>query len=700
MPSPASLQQAFHLHQQGRLQEALAAYEQFLAQQPMHAEALHFSGLVLYQVGQPDAAAQHIEQSLKIDSHSPDPWCNLALVYQALNRLDAAVHALQEALQRDPKLAEAWSNLANVYLAQERPVEAEQAARRAIALAPKHPAIWFNLALSLQAQDRLNDALQSAATAVQLAPDEIEAKGLLAQLEQASGRLDAARSTITAAIARAPDVAALHFQHARIEEAAGDLAAAAQAYQQVLRIDPTSGPALSDLIFTRKQLADWSHLAALQMRFREGVRGQQSYLTPFTQLSDASSRAEQRRCAEAWSRMFGSTQHWKTRRTLSRERLRIGYLSADFYQHATVLLAAGLFEQHDRSRFEVIAYSTGRDDGSALRARLVAAFDRFVDARMWSAAKLAARIEADGIDILIDLKGHTAGAPTAVLVLRPAPIQVSYLGYPATMGADYIDYLIGDAIVTPFEHAADYSETLVQLPGSYQINDRQRPIATAPGRNQLGLPLEGVVFNCFNASFKLNPQVFDAWSQILAAVPGSVLWLLARRDDDPVIANLRCEAALRGVDPVRLVFTLFQPNAEYLALYRHADLFLDTWPYNAHTTASDALWAGCPVLTWLGETFAGRVAASLLTAVGLPELIAPHAQGYIEQAIALAGDPQRRATLRSYLDEPGRASSLFDTGATARAIERAYLGMAEQYRRGTRFAFRVEASATETRATG
>jgi predicted O-linked N-acetylglucosamine transferase (SPINDLY family) len=514
----------------------------------------------------------------------------------------------------------------------------------------------------------------------------------LARQEHALGNLDSARATIDSAIASAPDVAALHFQRARIEEAAGELAAAARAYEQVLRIDPTHGPALSELIFARKQLADWSDLGALQKCFRDGVGARQPYLTPFTQLSDASTRAEQRRCAETWSRSFGGALGSKTRHMLAQSRLRIGYLSSDFYQHATVLLAAGLFEQHDRRRFEVIAYSTGRDDGSALRARLVAAFDRFVDARGWAAAKLAAQIEADGIDILVDLKGHTAGAPTAVLGLRPAPIQVSYLGYPATMGADYIDYLIGDAIVTPFEHAADYSETLVQLPGSYQINDRQRPIAAAPARSELGLPLEGVVFNCFNASFKLNPQVFAAWSQILAAVPGSVLWLLARRDDDPVIANLRREAALRGVDPARLVFTRFRPNAEYLALYRQADLFLDTWPYNAHTTASDALWAGCPVLTRLGETFAGRVAASLLTAVGLPELIAADTQSYVEQAIALAGDPRRRAMLRGYLDGPGRTSSLFDTAATTLAIEQAYLRMAEQYRQGARFAFRLAAA--------
>jgi protein O-GlcNAc transferase len=692
MDSPASFERAFHLQQQGRLQDAFIEYEQLLTEQPLHPQALHFSGLLLHHAGKPEAAAQRIEQSLRVDSDAADPWCNLALVYQTLNRLDAAVGALHEALKREPALAEAWNNLANIYLAQERPVEAEQACLRAIALAPEYGPHWFNLALSLQAQDRLGDALEGASKAVQLGQGETEPMGLQAQLQYELGRLDTARTTIAVAIAQAPDSAALHLLRARIEEAIGDLPAAACAYAQVVRIDPDHGPALSELIFARKQLADWDDLPALQRRFGEAVAAGQPYLTPFTQLSDPSTRAEQRRCAETWSQLFGAAERAQRRTALSPDRLRIAYLSADFYQHATVLLAVGLFEQHDRQRFKVFAYSTGRDDGSAMRARLVAGFDRFVDARGWSAAKLAEQIRADRIDILVDLKGHTAGAPTAVLGLRPAPIQVSYLGYPATTGADYIDYLIGDSVVTPFEHAADYSETLVLLPGSYQVNDRQRPIGPPPGRHELGLPNEGMVFNCFNSSFKLNPAVFDAWARILSAVPDSVLWLLARGDDDPLIANLRHEALRRGLDPVRLVFARFRPNPEYLALYRHADLFLDTWPYNAHTTASDALWAGCPVLTWLGETFAGRVAASLLTAVGLPQLIAADEEHYVQQAIGLAGDVGMRTALRTHLNGPGRSSSLFDTTATTRAIEHAYLSMAEQYRRGTRSAFRVDAA--------
>jgi predicted O-linked N-acetylglucosamine transferase (SPINDLY family) len=376
--------------------------------------------------------------------------------------------------------------------------------------------------------------------------------------------------------------------------------------------------------------------------------------------------------------------------------LRIGYLSADFRQHATGVLTAGLFEHHDRERFRIIGYSTGADDSSAMRARLVAGFDRFVDARGWQAKKLATQIAADGVDILVDLNGHTYGAPTGAVALRPAPVQVNYLGYPGTMGTAFIDYLIGDPIVTPFSHGADYTETLVQLPGCYQINDQRRSIASAPSAAELGLPDDAFVFCSFNQTYKINPETFEAWGQILAAVPRSVLWLLggnASSTSQLLEANLRREAAARGIDAARLVFASRRPHPEYVGLYQHADLFLDTWPYNAHTTASDALWAGCPVLTWLGETFAGRVAASLVTAVGLPDLVMTDVRAYIAKAIELATHVDALARHRQHLAVKGRDSALFDTGATTHALERAYTTMAEQARGGVRQPFRADPAA-------
>jgi protein O-GlcNAc transferase len=648
--------------------------------------------LALFQSGRADAAAAWIRRALDLEPGDADAWCNLALVHVALGQPAAALEAAQQAALHDPRSPEIWNNLANVWLANGRPAEAELATRHALKIDASFALAWFNRALALEALERPYEALAAATRALELAPTETPPAGLKAQLEQAMGRLADAANTLDAALARDPGSAALQFQRAGLFEQRGDLAGAARACERVLQIEPRHAPALSELVFLRKRLADWHDLSELQARFAAGVAAATAQLSPFSFLSDPSSRAEQRRCAEQWSALLPQAAA-APRRTLSAPRLRVGYLSSDFHQHATAVLAAGLFEQHDRQRFEVAAYSTGPDDGSPMRARLVAAFDRFVDARGWPAARVAERIRADGIDLLVDLKGHTHGAPTAVCALRPAPIQLAYLGYPGTLGAPFIDYLIGDAVVTPAAHALDYSEALVQLPGSYQVNDRERPIAEPPPRTALGLPSEGIVFCSFNSAFKLNPVVFDAWAKILEALPQSVLWLLIRSaepEHDPVVANLRRELAARGLDPRRLVFASARPNPEYLGLYRHADLFLDSWPYNAHTTASDALWAGCPLLTWLGETFASRVAASLLTAVGLPELIAANAADYVERAIEVARDPGALAGYRRRLSGPGRHSALFDTAATTRALEAAYLGMAEQYAQGVRESFRSD----------
>jgi protein O-GlcNAc transferase len=688
MNDTSALERALGLHRQGRVDEALATYDELLARSPRNAIALHFSGLALFAKGRPSEAIARIERSLQVDSHCLEAWCNLALVYQALGRAPAAVAALREALGRDDRQPEIWSNLAAVLLETGEAVDAERAARRALQLEPGHAASGYNLALSLEAQGRFEDALSVASRLADAAPEHAAAAGLKAQIEEALGQFGHARETLTRAIASGGGVAAAALYHQRmsLEERDGDLAAASRSCEQALRLEPSNGGALSDLLFLRKRQADWHDLDDLRARFRAGTSAGQPHLSPFCLLSDPSTRAMQRRCAEVWSAGF-ETAPAAAPNPISGGPLRIAYLSADFHQHATAMLAAGLFEQHDRARFEVSAYSTGPDDASATRARLVRAFDRFIDARAWTPGRLAAHIQSSRIDVLIDLKGHTHGAATAALALRPAPIQVSYLGYPGTTGAPFIDYLIGDAVVTPFEHAGDYSETLVQLPASYQVNDRSRPIVEPPSRASLGLPEDSTVFCGFTSAYKLNPQVFDAWQRILEGVPGSVLWLLAGNEDaarDPVRVNIAREASARGIGPSRLIFAARRANAEYLGLFRRADIFLDTCPYNAHTTASDALWAGCPVLTWLGATFAGRVAASLLHAVGLPELVAADESAYVDRAIALAADRVLLARYRKHLEGAGRASALFDTAATTIALEEAYLRMADQFKRGVR----------------
>ena len=695
MSQPAqAFERAIELHRKGQLAQAIAAYDALLERWPAHAETLHYSGVALYQSGRLDAAQERLERSLRSKPDAAAAWCNLALVLQARGQAGEAISALREAVRHDPAVPAIWNNLGTALFGAGRIAEAEAAIRRALEISADDIDARFILACCCEAQGRQDEALEHCAAALRAAPGAIPPAGLKAQIEEAQGHLDTALTTLTAALARSGDqraAAPLYFQRAGLEERQGQLVAAARSLGRTLQLEPTHGAALSDLLFLHKQLADWNELPALRERFRAGVSAGMPNLSPFSLQSDPSTRAEQRRCAETWSRAFPALAG--APRRPAGDPVRIAYLSADYHQHATAVLAAGLFEQHDRSRFHVTAYSTGIDDASPMRARLVAGFDRFVDARGWDPRRLAASIAADNIDVLIDLKGHTQGASTAVLALRPAPIQVNYLGFPGTMGTAFIDYLIGDPVVTPFEHAADYAETLVQLPLCYQINDRQRAIADPPSRAGLGLPEDAFVYCCFNQSYKINPEVFDAWARILAAVPKGVLWLLggnASADSGVLEANLAREAIARGIERERLVFAARRSNAEYLGLYRRADLFLDTWPYNAHTTASDALWAGCPVLTFLGDTFAGRVAASLLTAVGLPEMIAPDVNGYIGRAVALANAEGTLARARLHLASSGRSSALFDTAATTRALEVAYLRMIAQERNGERAPFRVD----------
>jgi predicted O-linked N-acetylglucosamine transferase (SPINDLY family) len=676
-------ERALKVHRQGKLREAFHRYDAILKAEPRHAQALHLSGVVLHQSGQHSAAADRIRASLDVDPNAAEAWSNLALALEAAGRRDAAVQALKAAMQRAPAAADIASNLAAMLIAQGDFEEAEAAALAATTADPQHPHGWYSLALALERQHRTLGALNAVTRAVSLDPRQSEFAGLKAQLETMAIGPARARVTLEAALARNPMSASLRFEYGGLLESDGEAEAAAQAYAQAVQLDPGHGPALSQLLFVKRWLADWNDLHALEQQFRDGVAKARAPLSPFVLLGQPSTRAEQRRCAETWSAAMAGPPS-RTRRALSTGRMRIGYLSADFHTHATAFLAAGLFEHHDRRRFDVAAYSMGPDDGSAMRERLKRGFDRFVDLHGAAPDAIAARIRNDQIDLLIDLKGHTAGAPPRVLAFRPAPMQAHYLGFAGTLGGGLVDWLIGDAIVTPAAHASDYAEALVRLPGSYQINDRERSVAPPPSRAALGLPDDAIVLCNFNATWKLRPEAFDAWTTILRRVPQAVLWLLARRDGDPAVANLRREIELRGVDPARLVFAAARPNAEYLGLYAHADLFLDSWPYNAHTTGSDALWAGCPVLTLRGETFAGRVGESLSLAVGLPALVADTVEDYVAQAVALALDPDARIRMRRHLSDAGRRSPLFDTERTTRALEAAYAEMAVQYRRGVR----------------
>jgi predicted O-linked N-acetylglucosamine transferase (SPINDLY family) len=453
-------------------------------------------------------------------------------------------------------------------------------------------------------------------------------------------------------------------------------------YAEVLRRRPSHPQATANLLKPLLDTCDWANaervVAQLVERWRTaGTDDVLDSITPFASLLVNVPQAMRRDIAARYAARVA--ERAAALRPVARRprppgaRLRVGYASADFHEHATMHLMAGLFEAHDRDRYEVHAYSWGIDDGSACRARVRAAIEHFHDVRALPHDAIAQRIADDGIDVLVDLKGYTGESRPEIMALRPAPVQVNWLGYPGTMAAPFIDWLVADGVLVPPGDEAGYGERVLRLAGSYQVNDRAQAIApAAPSRAEYGLPESAVVFACFNKHYKIERPVYAAWMRILAAVPEAVLWLLGGHGEKA----LRRAAVAAGIDPVRIVFAHKKPKPEHLARHRLADLFLDTPTCNAHTTASDALWAGLPLLAWPGDAFAGRVASSLLHAVGLPELVMADGEAYERTAIELARDRARLAALRARLAQNRLTAPLFDTPRFARGLEAAYLAMA------------------------
>jgi len=449
----------------------------------------------------------------------------------------------------------------------------------------------------------------------------------------------------------------------------------------------TRAMALALLVHESRQACRWEHLQDDTRALLDAIAGAREddgqLLSPFALLAIDCTPDQQRRIGALRSRSLARGVRPLPARALVREpgrRIRVGYLSSDIYQHATAVLMAELLERRDTERFEVVMYSHSRDDRSLLRSRVIAACDRFVDVSHDTNRAIAERIRADGIDILVDLKGHTRDSRYEVLAYRPAPVQASWLGYPGTTGADYIDYVIGDPVVTPLEHAAHFSEHIAQLPWSYQPNDRRRALPAKPPRAEVGLPEDALVLCCFNQAYKISPHMLDLWARMLQRVPDAVLWMLAWNPQAQ--RNLLSHLTERGVAADRVVFGDKRNLEGHLARLRCADLFLDTWPCNAHTTASEALWAGVPVVTVPGATFASRVAASLLRACRLDELVCDSADAYVETVVALAQDRARLKALQRRLDDERMSLPLFDSDLYARDFEALLERMADRAAHG------------------
>lgn len=621
-------------------------------------------------VGQPaaDAIASDLER---------------AMAHHRQGRLAEADAAYRGVLRVSPSHFDALHMLGVVAHQRDANDEAVVLLRQAIAADPRQAAPHSNLGLALHALRELEEALASYERALMLAPDYAEAHSNRGNVLRDLGRCEEAVASYERALALNPQNAQAlsNLGNALIELSRH--AAAAECFARLLAIAPDHDWALGYLLQCRMHCCAWEDFESLARRVETAVAQGKRAITPFAFLAVADSPDLQRRC----SRTYASTS--ATERPMRRpspvddtqRKLRIAYLSGDFHDHATAYLIAGLFDAHDRTRFEVTAVSFGPDSHGPMRRRLAKSVDRFVDVRANRDLDVARMLRAWETDIAIDLKGLTHGARPDILAGRPVSIQVGYLGYPGTMGVDYIDYLVADAFVVPAGDEVHYTESIVRLPGSYQINDRARAIAEAtPSRAALGLPETAFVFCCFNNNYKITPRQFDIWMRLLQRVPDSVLWLL--EDNADAVSNLRREAQSRGVARERLVFAPRVPIDEHLARHRCADLFLDTLPYNAHTTASDALWAGLPVVTCAGASFPGRVAGSLLHAVGLPELVISDQEGYEALAVRLAQSPPALAELRERLHRNRLVCPLFDTDRFRRNIEAAYLFMWDRHRRG------------------
>ena len=553
---------------------------------------------------------------------------------------------------------------------------------RALAIDPDDAEALYNRGVSLRELGLLRDALDSYNRALALNAGHAKAHINRADVLSQFGHFQAALASYERALGVNPDLAQAHYGRGNVLNQLQRFDEALESYGRAVCLEPRQDWLQGARLLTQMQLCDWSDLEAQVAQLIAGVEEGRKCTPPFPVLVLADALPLQLKAARIWAEASGGRRSFHPLPPIGKrrrhERIRVAYYSADYYDHATAYLLAELIERHDRQRLEVLGFSFGSEHADGMRGRLAGAFDRFIDVRAHSDMEIAQLSRDLEIDIAVDLKGFSQQERHGIFAFRAAPIQVNYLGYPGTMGTHYMDYIVADPTLIPAQSREGYAEKIVYLPHSYQVNDRKRRIAErSPSRAELGLPPTGFVYCCFNNHYKIMPDTFSCWMRILLKVQGSVLWLLG--DNATVAGNLRREAAAAGIDGARLIFAPRMALPEHLSRHQAADLFLDTLPCGAHTTASDALWAGLPVLTRIGESFAARVASSLLTAIGLAELISATGEDYEALAVELATRPSRLDEIRARLAANRSTAPLFDTDRYARHLESAYLQMYERH---------------------
>ncbi len=642
--------QAAALHQRGQLAEAERLYLQVLAAAPKAFGPRHMLGVLRAQQGRPEEARELIASALAINPNDAGALVNYGNVLTLLGRFSEAVDSYDRALTTAPD-AGTLTNRGNALQGLNRPAEALASYDAALVREPGNVQALFKRGVALGELGRADEAIAAYTSALALQPGHVEAlnnRGYVWWLNKQ--RYAPAIADLTRALALAPDIPY----------------------------------APGGVLHLKMYAADWSDFARRQSDITGGIRAGKRVARPFMLQALSDNPAELQACARLYARdlypAVAAPGHDPASRR-GRAKIRLGYVSGEFREQATAILMAGLYERHDRERFEVIAIDNGSADASAMTARLKQAFDGWIDIGGLTAPEAAARIRAAEIDILVNLNGYFGKHRMDVFAQRPAPVQVNYLGFPGTLGAPYIDYIIADSIVIPPGDEHFYDEQVVTLPGSYQVNDdRGRAMAPAPSRREAGLPDDGFVFCNFNQSYKLTPDTFASWMRILKQVDGSVLWLLEAVA--PFAENIAAHARAHGVAPERIRYAPDRKPEQHLARLSLADLFLDGLPYNAHTTASDALWAGVPLVTQRGTAFPGRVAASLLMAADLPELVTENAADYEALAVRLANNPSELKAIKAKLAKNRSICALFDTDQFRRHIEAAYTQMWQRWLAG------------------
>ena len=689
-PVAQTLRDAFQFHKAGQIQKAERLYRKILSKHPDNADANHLLGFLENERGHFDQAARLIGKSIDANPQFATAHNTLAISLLGLGRFEAALESCARAIALNPEFAEAHNNRGNALEGLERFEAALESYDHAIAINPTVALAHNNRGNALAGLRRYQEALESFERALALDPDYAEAHNNRGNALRAMNRFDEALESYNKALAIKSDVSGASYDRKDVLNNRGNLLRGLKRYEEAINdyaelfeADPDYPFNRGALFYARAECCDWTGFERESQALSAGVRAGKPVVRPFAFFAFSDSPADQLRCAEVYveNRCPPSPKPLWTGERYDHDRIRVAYVSADFHTHPMAFLMAGLFEQHDRSRFETTAISFGAHKQGEMRARLENAFDHFFDVEDKDAAAIARLIRDLEIDIAIDRKGYTQNARPEIFAQRPAPAQAAWLAFPGTVGADYMDYILADRHVIPVDQQQYYTEKVIYLPDTYQANDSTRPIAEqTPSRAEVGLPETGFVFCSFNANYKTNPPVFDVWMRLLNQVKGSVLWLL--ESNAAAARNLRREAEKRGVAPERLVFAPHIDNADHLARHGLADLFLDTLPFNAHTTTSDALWAGLPVLTCLGTTFAGRVAASLLSAVGLPELITNTSEEYEALALKLARDGNALGALKSKLARNRLTHPLFDTDRMRRHVEAAYEAMWQRHQRG------------------